>query len=217
VARRFLHAVVELHQTLRSRKDETRSELVRLTLGQGFDLSRYAPTLGQGVALDDDKTVRDTFGRLSATLGRFSGSGVVRFDPNSRQIAQLSADFRVEGSNGAIFARYDDLMGVGSDRQRRSLDALVGPALSSAQRAQFLTAGTNVTLGFGLGMRYEAILQPQARNESPLSQQWFAASYGPACNCWRIEGVARLERGRARPDFGVNLTVTGVGTFGTGG
>jgi LPS-assembly protein len=216
-ARRFLHAVVELHQTLRSRQGGAQHELVRLTLGQGFDLSRYAPTLGQGIALEDDLTVRDTFGRLAANVGRFSGGGVVRFDPNSREISQLSADFRFAAPQGEIFARYDDLMGVGSDRLRRSLDALVGPARQSAQRAQFLTAGTNVTLGFGLGMRYEALLQPQARDESPLRQQWFAVSYGPACNCWRVEGVARLERGRARPDFGLNLTVTGVGTFGTGG
>ncbi|QRN94137.1 LPS assembly protein LptD [Archangium violaceum] len=218
VARRFLHAVVELHQTLGARQASgARSELLRLTLGQGFDLSRHMPTLGQGVALDDDKTVRDTFGRLTASLGAFSGGGVIRYDPNTREIAQLSADFQVSVPQGSIFARYDDLMGVGSDRLRRSLDALVGPALSSAQRAQFLTAGTQVSLGFGLGIRYEAIVQPQARNESPLSQQWFAVSYGPACNCWRIEGVARLARGQTFPDFGANLTITGVGTFGTGG
>jgi LPS-assembly protein len=217
-ARRFLHAVVALNQTLHARTAAgVQSELVRLTLGQGFDLSRYAPTLGQGFALDDERIARDTFGRVSANVGRFSGNGVLRYDPNTREITQLSADFRVGAPQGEIYARYDDLLGVGSDRLRRSLDALVGPAATSAQRAQFLTAGTNVTLGFGLGLRYEAILQPQARSESPLRQQWFAVSYGPACNCWRIEGVARLERGRARPDFGVNLTITGVGTFGTGG
>ena len=216
-ARRFFHAVVALNQTLSMKKGATQSELVRLTLGQGFDLSRYAPTLGQGFALDDERIARDTFGQVSANVGRFSGNGVLRYDSNTREIAQLSADFRVGTPQGDIYARYDDLLGVGSDRLRRGLDALVGPASTSAQRAQFLTAGTNVTLGFGLGLRYEAILQPQARNESPLRQQWFAASYGPACNCWRIEGVARLERGRARPDFGVNLTITGVGTFGTGG
>ncbi|HYO55076.1 LPS-assembly protein LptD [Archangium sp.] len=217
VARRFLHSIVELHQTLRSRQGEAYSELVRLTLGQGFDLSRYAPTLGQGSTLEDDPIVRDAFGRVSAHVGRFSGGGIIRYDPNTQRITQLSADFRLDVPQGSIFARYDDLLGVGSDRLRRGLDALVGPARTSPQRAQFLTAGTHVTLGFGLGIRYEAIVQPQARSESPLSQQWFAVSYGPACNCWRIEGVARLERGRARPDFGVNLTVTGVGTFGTGG
>jgi LPS-assembly protein len=123
----------------------------------------------------------------------------------------------VDVPNGNIYARYDDLMGVGSDRLRRSLDALVGPARKSAQRAQFLTAGAQATLGLGIGLRYEAIVQPQARSESPLSQQTLGVSYGPACNCWRVEGLARLGRGQARPDFGLNLTVTGVGTFGTGG
>ncbi|HEX8440609.1 LPS-assembly protein LptD [Archangium sp.] len=216
-AQRFLHGLVELTQTLHSRREGVRSELVRLTLGQGFDLSRHAPTLGRGTALEDDRTVRDTYGRLSANVGRFNGNGLLRYDPNTNRIAQLSADFRISVPQGEIFAAYDDLIGVGSDRLRRSLDALVGPARTSDQRAQFLRAGTQVTLGFGLGLRYEAIVQPQARSESPLNQQWFAVSYGPACNCWRIEGVARLERGRARPDFGVNLTITGVGTFGTGG
>ncbi len=216
-APRFLHALVELNQTLLSRRQGIRSELVRLTLGQGFDLSRYAPTLGRGTALEDDRTVRDTYGRLSANVGRFTGNGLLRYDPNTNRIAQLSADFRISVPQGELFAGYDDLIGVGSDRLRRSLDALVGPARTSDQRAQFLRAGTQVTLGFGLGIRYEAIVQPQARSESPLNQQWLAVSYGPACNCWRIEGVARLERGRARPDFGVNLTITGVGTFGTGG
>ncbi|HEX8824413.1 MAG TPA: LPS assembly protein LptD [Archangium sp.] len=217
-SQRFLHAVVALNQTLHARTGGVQRELVRLTLGQGFDFSRYAPTLGRGLALEDERMARDTFGRVSANVGSFSGSGVIRYDSNTNQIAQLSTDFRIGSpERGEIFARYDDLLGVGSDRLRRSLDALVGPARTSAQRAQFLTAGTNVTLGFGLGLRYEAIVQPQARSESPLRQQWFAVSYGPACDCWRIEGVARLERGRARPDFGVNLTITGVGTFGTGG
>jgi LPS-assembly protein len=216
VAPRFLHAVVALEQTLRSRRGTTQTELLRLTLGQGFDLSRHAPTFGQGLVLTEDPAVRDTFGRLSATLGRLSGSGIIRYDPNSEQISQLSADFRISADRGELYARYDDLSGVGSDRLRRSLDALVGPARTSAQRARFLTAGTQVTLGFGLGMRYEAIVQPQARNESPLSQQFLAVSYGPACNCWRIEGVAKLSRGQTLPEFGVNLTVAGVGTFGSG-
>ncbi|ATB26996.1 LPS-assembly protein LptD [Melittangium boletus] len=217
VARRFLHAVVELNQTLRFRKENTRRELLRLTVGQGFDLSRHAPTFGQGSVLESDPVTRDTFGRLSAQLGSISGGGTLRYDPNSNQIAQLSADFRVDVPNGDIYARYDDLVGVGSDRLRRSLDGLVGSARQSPQRAQFLTAGTEAKLGFGLGLRYEVIVQPQSRSESPLSQQWIGVSYAPACNCWRVEGIARLQRGRAIPDFGLNLTVAGVGTFGTGG
>ncbi|EPX63424.1 Outer membrane protein Imp, required for envelope biogenesis [Cystobacter fuscus DSM 2262] len=217
VARRFLHAVVELNQTLHTRRGSSREEILRLSLGQGFDLSRFAPTLGSGLLGSDELLARDTFGRLSARLGRFSGTGVLRYDPNSRQITQLSADFRVDVPQANLYARYDDLLGEGSDRLRRSLDALVGPAPKNAQRAQFLTAGTQATFGFGLGLRYEALLQPQTRSEAPLLQQTFGVSYGPACNCWRVEGLARLARGQACPEFGLNLTVTGVGTFGTGG
>ncbi len=83
-------------------------------------------------------------------------------------------------------------------------------------RAQFLTGGAHVTLGFGLGIRYETIVQPQARSESPLSQQGFAVSHDPARNGWRIEGVARLTRGRARTDFGDHFMSTEVDTFRTG-
>lgn len=217
MARRFLHGVVELTQTLSSRRGSTRTELLRLSVGQGFDLSRYAPTLGQGNNSDGAPVLRDTFGRLTLHLGALSGGGVLRYDSTAQEIAQLSADLRVDVPKGSLYARYDDLEGVGSDRLRRGLDALVGPEAQSLQRAQFLTVGTTANLLFGLGVRYEAILQPQARNDSPLSQQVLGVAYGPACNCWRIEGFARLARGQTHPDFGVNLTVTGLGTFGSGG
>ena len=74
-----------------------------------------------------------------------------------------------------------------------------------------------MSLGIGLGMRYEAVVQPLARTQSPLAQQVLGVSYGPACDCWRIEGVATLRRGQKRPDFGFNLSVAGVGAFGSGG
>jgi LPS-assembly protein len=216
-ARRFLHAVVELHQTLRASRGNTRSELLRLTLGQGFDLSRHAPTLGQGEAMDDPRPLRDTYARLSTTLGILGAGAELRFDPNAREISQLSANLRIASRRGEVFfLEYSDLLGVGSDRLRRSLDALVGPVQLSPLRAQVLRAGTQVSLGKGLGIGYEAMVQPLARNDSPLWQQRLVASYGPACNCWRVEGFARLERGRVLPDFGLNLTVSGVGTFGTG-
>jgi LPS-assembly protein len=77
------------------------------------------------------------------------------------------------------------------------------------------------TLGIGLGVRYEAIVQPLARKAptptSPLAQQVLGVSYGPACDCWRVEGVATLRRNQHMPDFGLNLTVAGFGSFGAGG
>jgi LPS-assembly protein len=217
-ARRFLHGVVELHQTLRFRQETTRGELLRLTLGQGFDLSRFAPTLGLGTE-GPRARVRDTYARFSATSGMLGANGVVAYDPMSGQFTQFSADFHISSPRREVlYARYDDLLAVGSERMRRGLDALVGPARRpTSQRAQLLTAGTQMTLGFGLGLRYEAILQPLELTESPLLQQVLGVSYGPSCDCWRVEGVARLGRNQTVPDFGFNFSVTGVGSFGSGG
>ena len=185
---------------------------------QGTISGQPALLIAERGNFDTDPAYLSSFARLVTQVERFSGQWVLRYDPNNREISQLSAEVRVDVPHASLFGRYDDLLAVGSDRLRRGLDALVGPAASpGTQRAQFLTAGTQATLGFGLGVRYEAIVQPQARSESPLSQQTLGVSYAPACNCWRVEGQARLARGQARPDFGLSLTVTGVGTFGTGG
>ena len=66
---RFLHAVVEVDQTLRSRTADGGSEPLRLTLGQGFDLSRYAPRARDASV----RPLRDTFARLTATWASLSG------------------------------------------------------------------------------------------------------------------------------------------------
>jgi LPS-assembly protein len=217
-ARRFLHGVVELNQTLRLREGTSRGELLRLTLGQGFDLSRFAPTLGMGPAQAESQVVRDTYARFSARSGILGANGVVAYDPVSGQFTQFSADFNISSPRREVlYARYDDLLAVGSERMRRGLDALVGPVRRGSQRAQLLTAGTAMTLGFGMGLRYEAIIQPQVVTEGPLLQQVLGVSYGPKCDCWRVEGVARLGRNQTVPDFGVNFSVAGVGSFGTGG
>jgi LPS-assembly protein len=217
-ARRFLHGVVELHQTLRLREGTSRGELMRLTLGQGFDLSSFAPTLGLG-SEGRRARVRDTYARFSARSGILGANGVVAYDVLSGQFTQFSADFAISSPRREVlYARYDDLLAVGSERMRRGLDALVGPARRpGSQRAQLLTAGTALTLGFGMGLRYEAIIQPQVVTEGPLLQQVLGVSYGPKCDCWRVEGVARLGRNQTVPDFGVNFSVAGVGSFGTGG
>jgi LPS-assembly protein len=214
----FLHAVVELTQALQIKQGDQRREALRLRLGQGFDLSRHAPMFdNQPAEGQEEPLLRDAYARLTASAGVLNGGALVRYDPNTQRIAQLSLDATIDnGSGEALYVRYDDLLAEGSDRLRRGIDALVGPTAESQARAQLLVAGARMSLGIGLGMRYEAIVQPLARTQSPLAQQVLGVSYGPACDCWRIEGVATLRRGQ-KPDFGFNLSVAGVGAFGSGG
>ncbi|MBU8900564.1 LPS assembly protein LptD [Corallococcus sp. M34] len=193
--------------------------------------------------------LRDSFARLSASAGILTAGALVRLDPTTGDITQLAADFSIDNGKGdGLYARYDDLLAVrplaiergldplavGPDSVRRGIDMLVGeasrslpevpdlPDRSAAERAQALTAGTRITLGFGLGLRYEALVQPLYRDPTtqesqPLAQQTFAVSYGPACNCWRVEGVMILRRGQSLEFAGVNLSIAGFGSFGSGG
>lgn len=208
---RFLHAVAQVTQALQLEEGAQRREVLRLTLGQGMDLSREKD--------EDQPVLRDTFARLSAQWGVIHAGGQLRWDPTSTRVSQLSTDLTLDNGRGAaLYGRYDDVLVVGSERLRRGIDALVGPRADQPDRVQQLVAGMRFTLGIGLGLRYEALVQPTAiENESPLAQQVLGVSYGPACDCWRAEGVATLRRGQTRPDFGLNLSVAGFGSFGSGG
>jgi LPS-assembly protein len=204
----FLHAVAQVSQTLFTGEGAQSREVVRLTVGQGMDLSA-----GEGVPV-----LRDSFARLGASWRVLNAAAQVRFDPNKLEITQLSADLSLDNGRGsALYGRYEDLLVVGSDRLRRGIDTLVGPLADDPRRAQLLTAGMRFTLGIGLGLRYEAVVQPLAKEFSPLAQQVLGVSYGPACDCWRVEGVATLRRGQSQPDFGMNVSVAGFGSFGAGG
>jgi LPS-assembly protein len=185
------------------RRDGQTREVLRLDLGQGFDLS--AP---------QDSRVRDTFARVSSGTGPLRASGIARYDATSGQFTQISANVTIDNGRGeALWAQYDDLVDVGPDALRRGIDALVGPQATSEARARQLFTGARLTMGFGLGLRYEAIVQPlDPRNV--LAQQVFGLSYGPACDCWRLEGVVIKRRDAPGVDFGANFTIARFGSFG---
>jgi LPS-assembly protein len=239
--RGFLHAVLAVDQTLGFKRGSDVREPLRLRVGQGFDLTRHAPVAGRQE--ETGPVLRDTFARLSASAGVLNAGGQIRYDLRNQRILQLSADFSIDNGKGAaLYGRFDDFLitpfealergadplAVGPDVIRRRLDTLVGsasfeaPGLPPARREQALIAGTRLTLGFGLGVRYEAYVQPLyqdfvTQESQPLAQQTFGLSYGPACDCWRIEGVLVLRRGQS-PEFGgINLSVAGFGSFGSGG
>ncbi|QSQ27752.1 LPS assembly protein LptD [Pyxidicoccus parkwayensis] len=233
--RAFLHGILAVDQTLRFKRGTNLQEPLRLRIGQGFDLTRN----GSNPANPDERgpVLRDTFARLSASAGVLTAGGQIRLDPNTGRLTQVSADFNIDNGKAALYGRFDDLLvtsqaaldkgadplAIGPDAVRRRLDTLVGSALftplgpSSAERVQTLIAGTRLRLGFGLGVRYEAFVQPLVDDPNPLSQQTLGLSYGPACDCWRVEGVMILRR-NASPEFaGINVSVAGFGSFGSGG
>jgi LPS-assembly protein len=202
-------------QRLFHRRDGVTREVLRLDLGQGFDVSSLAGSLLQGEVDPAGSRVRDTFARVSTGTGPLRGTGIARYDLRSGQFSQISANLTIDNGKGeALFAQYDDLLDVGSDALRRGIDALVGPSATGVARARQLFTGARLTMGFGLGLRYEAIVQPLDQ-KNVLAQQVFGLSYGPACDCWRLEGVLIKRRDAPGLDFGANFTIARFGSFGS--
>ncbi len=233
----FAQGVVEVHQQLATRNASGAvRELLRLDLGQPFDLGyRSRARLG------------DSFARARLALDRVSLESVARYNLQEERLTQFSGTAGInDGKGNHGYLRYDNLAVDGSDQLRRGIDTLMGPSslLSSAgkqndtaTRAQLLVAGGRYNFPFGLGLRYEAVVTPNFQQAvltgpgkgatkqpigglfvgSPLAQQVVGVSYGPACDCWRLEGFAVIRRNVAVPDFGVNLTLSRFGTFGSGG
>jgi LPS-assembly protein len=65
----------------------------------------------------------------------------------------------------------------------------------------------------------QPLLEDPTTKESinPLTQQTLGLSYGPACDCWRLEGVLILRRDTGLEFGGMSLSVAGFGSFGSGG
>lgn len=207
--RRFLQGVVELQQQLQRRNGAEHLEVVRLDVGQGFDFFRRLPG--------------DAYGRFSFGSGPVRLSTLMRYDVAKQGLAQLSASGAIDDGRGdAIYFGYDRLRLSGTDRTRRPIDALVGTPAELDNFAEQVTAGVRVNSSYGVNARYEAIIAPRQRgnptatDRSLLRQQVIALGYGPACDCWRLEGQVVL-----RPNLpiqaGLNFSISRFGSFGTGG
>ena len=232
--RRLMHLVAEVRQTLIQRRGAQTLEIARLDLGQGLDL----------LAADLGGTLGESFGRLLLSHGPVNLFSTVRYDSAHQRLTQLSARAAVEDLAGhGISFGYERLYIEGSERTRAGIDSLLGPsagdlALPNAH-AERVSAGAHTQFKSGLGLRYDALFIRGPRHDSQvglleqpvvtsifLAEQTVGLSYGPACNCWRVEAFATQRPvfspdGQARsyrvaPDFGASLTISNFGSFGTG-
>ncbi len=202
----------------------------RLTRLDGREVLRL--DLGQGVALvgPDGARAAESYGAFSATLGPLRAGAGARLDPLSGQLTRLSASLGLDVPRGGASLAYDELLDDGTNRARAPLDLLFGDAAgaSSTSRAQLLTAGARWRLG-DFALRYDAVLfnrawpQPDGSAPRPLSltQHTLSVAWTPACDCWRVEAYATQRLSDARllvwPDLGLTLTVSRLGSLGTGG
>lgn len=242
--RRLLQAVAEVRQRLWRKEGLSSTEVASLDVGQGLDL------------LDDSSgsRLRDSYARLKFVHAPFNAFGLARVylgpapaqtsaNAPVQRIAQLSAGLTVDDGRGdAVFVAYDYLFNEGSDQTRRGIDTLVGapPLLFRPDYAEQVVAGFRLKLKFGLSIDYSAAVGRTSYNlEVPplykaapmqlmLRMQTLGVSYGPACDCWRIEAHAlqtpnydllaeKKSPFAVIPAVGASLTITGLGSVGTGG
>jgi LPS-assembly protein len=175
-----VQGVLELRQRLMTGG----TELLRLDLGQGFELggAGLAPNLGE------------SFGRLGARLGWFSASGILRVDPlgalvesqagpvinkdpllalieaqnallrrvgvTGSSITRLAARADLDDGRGhAAYVAYENLLMEGSARSRQPIDLLflIDRGFTSVTRVQQVTLGARWDFG-PIAVRYDALI-----------------------------------------------------------
>lgn len=224
----FLHGVVEVSQRLASSTQGVVRDLARLDLGLPFDLGYRS-----------ERRLGDAYARAWLGLDRVTFEGLLRYSLEEERLTQIAGSASLnDGKGNHAYVRYDNLVVDGGDRLRRGIDTLVGPPSllrsplkrnEASTRSQLLVAGGRYQFPLGIHARYEAVVQPEltyafpppkvvrGARPSPLSQQVIGVSYGPACDCWRLEAQAIFRRDIPVPDFGVNLSLSRFGSFGSGG
>lgn len=216
----FLQGTAQITQRLFRRDSFGVKELLRLDLGEGYDLR--------------NGNLGDAFARAVGSTGPFNANALLRYDVRIHRVAQASAGAAFEKPGYGFSVQYDNLITGGPDRLRRGIDMLVGPPRGKAEgdeRAQILSARAGIRFKFGLGIRYEVNATPRipscalavpptcspeaAQPGWSLLQQSASLSFSPSCDCWRFEVLAFLPAGQKVPDFAATLTLARFGSFGT--
>ncbi len=218
--------VAELRQSLEIKRGNAWRDLLRLDLGQGWDHLESARA--------------DTWARLALLLGPVTTSAAVRYDLPTRTLAQITAALALnDGRGNGLSVAWDSFrVGSGGDNLRAGIDALVGRPLlrlsgddgtldgTRLRNAEQIVGGFWLKLPASIQLRYDAVVQPLATR--PLQQQRVGLSYGPGCDCWRVElyGWVRPDPSKEPgplggpflfQDIGASLIIREFGAFGTGG
>ncbi len=167
---------------LRNRLVESGREVLRLELGQGFDLLSPV-TPGPGGVFEPQTQLTtfnaprlaEAYGRLNAIVGPATLAGLVRVEPLWRPTPDAVARPRVTRAAASVNAElplgfgvrtaYEFLLDDGSNRSRAPVDLLFGdPVIASAtSKAQLWTAGASARFGT-LGLRYDIVFLNRVLN-----------------------------------------------------
>jgi LPS-assembly protein len=222
----FFQGQVALRQKVVRRAGNGTQELGRLDLTQGVDFL--------------ERRMGETSGRVLAILGPVTAAATARLDLFTPQVEQRLTQLSASASwnvlkNGLldVGAGYERTLGS-SERVRRPIDMLLPPPLPTTSAVSdgfscsdntrleqqpvdrvLFSAGTR--LPFGLGVQYGAEVyrrDPARCDVVQLRSQTLSLSYTPSCDCFQISARASLLPAPVYFDYGLLLTVKGLGTFG---
>lgn len=167
-----VQAIAEVRNRLVTRGGQ---EVIRLDVGQGFDLlSPTTPGPGGVLAPETMEAGRfnaprlaETYARLVMNVGWFSVAGATRFEP-IRPSARLTRGSATASCNIpgvlSLNAAYENVLDDGTNRARAPIDLLFGDPVvaTSTSRAQLLSGGAATRFG-PFALRYDIVL---------LNRQW---------------------------------------------
>ncbi|MDP3233391.1 MAG: hypothetical protein Q8N26_11490 [Myxococcales bacterium] len=162
-----VQAIAEVRNRLVTRGGQ---EVIRLDVGQGFDLlSPVTPGPGGVLAPETMEAGRfnaprlaESYARLVMNVGWFTVAGQARFEPTlpSPRLTRgsASASCFIPGGH-SLNATYENVLDDGTNRARAPIDLLFGDPVvaTSTSRAQLLSGGAATRFG-PFGLRYDIVL-----------------------------------------------------------